>query len=150
MTKKEKEEFSKLRELYEEDFKLLKETCEKYDALKGELCGKKNEILGLKSEVSSLKQTIGGYITCVGKQKKEISELKGKCEILKKYNEDKYTQICDLEAKNKDLIKKVGALNDNCREYMTERDEAKRVSNFYKANYEHFLSLPWYKRIFAK
>lgn len=161
MTKKEKEDFQELKAKYDElkakyneDFeRLVSEKADAYDendVLKSKLAQKENEVRGLKSDVAALRQTIGGYITVVGKQKKEITELKGKCEMLQKYLSDATAQNADLIDKKNEILKTSQKTDKENDELKREKEEAKRVSNFYKANYEHFLSLPWWKRIFAK
>lgn len=103
----------------------------------------KCDITEMEKEVSKLKFQIGGFKVSNANYKKQIMELKEKLEDC---DEQKKKLVSQLDEKEKVLY--------GLRSQVTELSEClKNVKDdreLYKANYEHFLSLPWYKRIFAK
>ena len=103
------------------------------------------EIDMLKEDITSLRRTIGGYITCVSKQKREIADLKAQLAIASKPNEDLNNEYEALKVRYEELDKDRGEL---ARTVVRLRDELAQANEKLQATRE-FLELPWYRRIFA-
>jgi len=121
-----------------------------------------------KKEITSLRHTIGGYITQAARAKKEISNLKADYELAKKSVSD-LTKVSlenkamvkecimreqETEGKNNEHIAMLDSqilkLTEDLAEQKKHNEDISHQLTFYKGNYEYFISLPWYKRIFAK
>ena len=115
----------------------------KVDALtkSGEEMG--NEITHLKLVIAGQK----GRLTLFAKEVEKWKTLELEADEL---NEKRIAQV---EEKEKIIIGLQEQAN-SLRQIINDRNESLRQVNddltFYKANYEYFKSLPWYKRIFAK
>lgn len=121
-----------------------------------------------KKEIATLRQTIGGYITQAAKAKKEIAELRSDYEAAKKSIND----LTKVSLENKAMVKgcitkaqeleeahcqeindwkrKVATLENELSIQRALTDKVERSAKFYKENYDYFIKLPWYKRLFVK
>lgn len=121
-----------------------------------------------EEEITSLKRRIGGYATQSAKMKDKLAGLEADYEAAKK-SVNSLTQVSlENKAMVKECIKREQEMEENYKEQMRELDhqiikltediceqkkltnEAERERLFYKENYEFFIKLPWYKRLFVK
>lgn len=127
---------------------MTKKEKEEFERLVGERANLLHENEDLRNEIVSLRRTVGGYITCVGKQKKEIADLKSALDLAKGQCDELSTKNKGLDEERDELVKTVKKLTESVNEQAKQKDDAKRQMEFYKARYEYYMNLPWYKKIF--
>ena len=110
----------------EEKIKDLEERIDVMQASDSELC----------AELAHCKRVAAGLKGRLAQFGLKYEEMRTKLAELQKLNELQHEKIREQDL---EIQKTKQALNN-------ARDEA----NIYKANYEYFKTLPWYKRIFCK
>lgn len=135
----------------------VKELLQRNEALvtSGEEMGK--EITSLKRKIGGFKASNATYAKANGELREKLGKLHHLLKEGDELNEKRIAEIANLNseidklvlheselvAQASELKKKNKALEADIKQAYGERDQ-------YKANYEHVLSLPWYKRIFLK
>lgn len=115
----------------------------------------------LAQENASLKRQIGGFKTSNEKYKKQATNdalfIKSLQQDLAKCKKEAQDEVFGLHDTINEKDKVIVGLQNQAQEMSTRiKNMEANLGNAlgerdtYKANYEHFLSLPWYKRIFAK
>lgn len=147
------------------NYKLLyHELLEKYDEMFNQLTSDlakscdENDVLKAtneesKKEITSLRHTIGGYITAIAKQKKDIANYKHEADSLKAENDSlkkQHSEDGELREQVEELKKRNAKISEEKLELKRQLEESKRAVDFHRGIHEHFLELPWYKRIFLK
>lgn len=169
MTKKKETDYEllyhELLEKYDEMFdNLTQQVVDAYD--ENDVLKDSNETM--KKEIAKLRQTIGGYTTQLTRTKKELVNIRADHELAKKSVSDLTKVSLENKAMVKECIKREQEMEENYKEQMRELDhqiikltedvseqkqltyEAERERLFYKENYEFYIKLPWFKRLFVK
>lgn len=153
----------------------VKELLQRNEALvtSGDEMGKvitslNRQIGGYKTSNARYKKQVSDRDRAISLQKnnyeKQIEDLQNQLEKEKAYskegNELNEKSIAEIESLNKQidkLVLQVSDLADSVDQLKKDRkvisetlDQVYGERDQYKANYEHVLSLPWYKRIFLK
>ena len=102
---------------------------------------------GYQEEIKKLKESLGGYKTANANYRRQVEELRktiaAKNEELMEVEDKKNEVIENLRTKLSSAKTEIVFLKEQILTLTEERDEA-------QINLNHFLSLPWYKRISVK
>lgn len=108
-------------------------------------------------EIKALKRQVGGYKTSSENYRAKLVDAQKVADGLKKEISDRDRAVSkqmDITKEKERVIEglqhQVSDLNQRIVNTDKALQDAKQDRDAYKANYEYFLSLPWYKRIFAK
>lgn len=135
----------------------LNKANEKIVSLQGDVEAYKLSGEQMGDEIKALKRQVGGYKTSNENYRAKLVDAQKVADGLKKEISDRDRAV----SKQMDIIKEkekvieglqhqVSDLNQRIVNTDKALQDAKQDRDAYKANYEYFLSLPWYKRIFAK
>lgn len=135
----------------------VKELLQRNEALvtSGEEMGK--EITSLKRKIGGFKASNATYVKTNGELREKLGKLHHLIKEGDKLNEKRIAEIESLNKQIDKLVLQVSDLADSVDQLKKDRkvisetlDQVYGERDQYKANYEHVLSLPWYKRIFLK
>lgn len=133
----------------------LNKANEKIVSLQGDVEAYKLSGKQMLDEIKALKRKVCGYKTSNESYRAKLVDAQKVADGLKKEISDRDRAV----SKQMDITKEkvieglqhqVSDLNQRIVNTDKALQDAKQDRDAYKANYEYFLSLPWYKRIFAK
>lgn len=135
----------------------LNEANEKIVSLQGDVEAYKLSGEQMGNEIKALKRQVGGYKTSNENYRAKLVDAQKVADGLKKEISDRDRAVSkqmDITKEKEKVIEglqhQVSDLNQRIVNTDKALQDAKQDRDAYKANYEYFLSLPWYKRIFAK
>lgn len=149
----------------EDEIKSLSEKLKKAQdtivSLQGDIEAYKTSGEQMGQEITSLKRQIGGFKTSNERYKKQATNdalyVKSLQQDLSKCKKEAQDEVSGLHDTINEKDKVIVGLQNQAQEMSTRiknmeasLGEVMQDRDMYKANYEYFLSLPWYKRIFAK
>lgn len=135
----------------------LNKANEKIVSLQGDVEAYKLSGEKMGDEIKALKRQVGGYKTSNENYRAKLVDAQKVADGLKKEISDRDRAVSkqmDITKEKEKVIEglqhQVSDLNQRIVNTDKALQDAKQDRDAYKANYEYFLSLPWYKRIFAK
>lgn len=135
----------------------LNKANEKIVSLQGDVDAYKLSGEQMGDEIKALKRQVGGYKTSNENYRAKLVDAQKVADGLKKEISDRDRAVSkqmDITKEKEKVIEglqhQVSDLNQRIVNTDKALQDAKQDRDAYKANYEYFLSLPWYKRIFAK
>lgn len=135
----------------------LNKANEKIVSLQGDVEAYKLSGEQMGNEIKALKRQVGGYKTSNENYRAKLVDAQKVADGLKKEISDRDRAVSkqmDITKEKEKVIEglqhQVSDLNQRIVNTDKALQDAKQDRDAYKANYEYFLSLPWYKRIFAK
>lgn len=135
----------------------LNKANEKIVSLQGDVEAYKLSGEQMGDEIKVLKRQVGGYKTSNENYRAKLVDAQKVADGLKKEISDRDRAVSkqmDITKEKERVIEglqhQVSDLNQRIVNTDKALQDAKQDRDAYKANYEYFLSLPWYKRIFAK
>jgi chromosome segregation ATPase len=135
----------------------LNKANEKIVSLQGDVEAYKLSGEQMGDEIKALKRQVGGYKTSNENYRAKLVDAQKVADGLKKEISDRDRAVSkqmDITKEKEKVIEglqhQVSDLNQRIVNTDKALQDAKQDRDAYKANYEYFLSLPWYKRIFAK
>ncbi len=139
----------------------LNKANEKIVSLQGDVEAYKLSGEQMGDEIKALKRQVGGYKTSNENYRAKLEKCKAEAQeevaSLKKEISDRDRAVSkqmDITKEKEKVIEglqhQVSDLNQRIVNTDKALQDAKQDRDAYKANYEYFISLPWYKRIFAK
>ena len=135
----------------------LNKANEKIVSLQGDVEAYKLSGEQMGDEIKALKRQVGGYKTSNENYRAKLVDAQKVADGLKKEISDRDRAVSkqmDITKEKEKVIEglqhQVSDLNQRIVNTDKALQDAKKDRDAYKANYEYFLSLPWYKRIFAK
>lgn len=135
----------------------LNKANEKIVSLQGDVEAYKLSGEQMGDEIKALKRQVGGYKTSNENYRAKLVDAQKVADGLKKEISDRDRAVSkqmDITKEKERVIEglqhQVSDLNQRIVNTDKALQDAKQDRDAYKANYEYFLSLPWYKRIFAK
>lgn len=135
----------------------LNKANEKIVSLQGDVEAYKLSGEQMGDEIKALKRQVGGYKTSSENYRAKLVDAQKVADGLKKEISDRDRAVSkqmDITKEKERVIEglqhQVSDLNQRIVNTDKALQDAKQDRDAYKANYEYFLSLPWYKRIFAK
>lgn len=135
----------------------LNKANEKIVSLQGDVEAYKLSGEQMGDEIKALKRHVGSYKTSNENYRAKLVDAQKVADGLKKEISDRDRAVSkqmDITKEKERVIEglqhQVSDLNQRIVNTDKALQDAKQDRDAYKANYEYFLSLPWYKRIFAK
>lgn len=135
----------------------LNKANEKIVSLQGDVEAYKLSGEQMGDEIKALKRQVGSYKTSNENYRAKLVDAQKVADGLKKEISDRDRAVSkqmDITKEKERVIEglqhQVSDLNQRIVNTDKALQDAKQDRDAYKANYEYFLSLPWYKRIFAK
>ena len=135
----------------------LNKANEKIVSLQGDVEAYKLSGEQMGNEIKALKRQVGGYKTSNENYRAKLVDAQKVADGLKKEISDRDRAVSkqmDITKEKERVIEglqhQVSDLNQRIVNTDKALQDAKQDRDAYKANYEYFLSLPWYTRIFAK
>lgn len=135
----------------------LNKANEKIVSLQGDVEAYKLSGEQMGDEIKALKRQVGGYKTSNENYRAKLVDAQKVADGLKKEISDRDRAVSkqmDITKEKEKVIEglqhQVSDLNQRIVNTDKALQDAKQDRDAYKANYEYFISLPWYKRIFAK
>ena len=101
-----------------------------------------------ESEVAALKGKIGGYKKHNEVYREQLAQSAEKIKNLEIGQELLASTVDRLEAEKKALLEEKRKLSSDNQCLQMEVDSLKNWLHFYKTNYDYFVELPWWKRLF--
>lgn len=95
-------------------------------------------------------QSICSYKSANTKYRNEIETIKASLSESKKKNSMYEAKLAEQKSLNIRLTRQIGEMQEKLTDYEKDAEIASEHILRYKKQYEAFLALPWYKRIFIK